>query len=180
MKKILIGVIAVIVVAYGGYAAVERQQNARPTPDLYYDFYKTQDTTPEGKVGVFLVGLNTGEDYEPEWWKNIYDHRLHAIIPWPGRIFAGMDGGVALLDPHLLGLEVIGRNSQQVARLQFAVPRPVGPKLGRSAPGECLGEEHQQYGAALEHLRECVLFPIGIGGGKFGSHAPHFRRRTDQ
>ncbi len=100
MKKILIGVIAVIVVAYGGYAAVERQQNARPTPDLYYDFYKTQDTTPEGKVGVFLVGLNTGEDYEPEWWKNIYDHRLHAIIPWPGRIFAGMDGGVALLDPQ--------------------------------------------------------------------------------
>ena len=100
MKKLLIGVVVIVAVAYGGFTLVEKQQNARPTPDLYYDFYKTRDTTPEGKVGVFLVGLDTGENYEPEWWKNIYDHRLHAIIPWPGRIFAGMDGGVALVDPN--------------------------------------------------------------------------------
>lgn len=99
MKKVLIGVVVVIALAYGGFTLTARQQNARPTPDLYYDYYKTQNMTPEGKVGVFLVGLDTGEDYEPDWWKNIYDHRLHAVIPWPGRIFAGMDGGVALIDP---------------------------------------------------------------------------------
>ena len=100
MKKLLIGVVVLVALVYGGFNLVARQQNARPTPDLYYDYYKTHDSTPEGKVGVFLVGLATKENYVPGWWKNIYDHRLHAIIPWPGRIFAGMDGGVALVDPE--------------------------------------------------------------------------------
>jgi len=99
MKKILIGLVVIVAVGYAGFTFTEKQQNARPTPDLYYDFYKGHDTTPEGKVGVFLVGLDTGEDYEPAWWKNIYDHVLHANIPWPGRIFAGMDAGVVLTDP---------------------------------------------------------------------------------
>jgi len=99
MKKILIGLVVLVAAGYAGFTYTAKQENARPTPDLYYDYYKVHDTTPEGKVGVFLVGLDTGEDFEPGWWKNIYDHVLHANIPWPGRIFAGMDSGVALTDP---------------------------------------------------------------------------------
>jgi hypothetical protein len=100
MKKLLIGTVAIAVMLTAGFTFVSSQQNAPPTPDLYYDFYKSHDTTPEGKVGVFLVGLNTGEDYEPAWWKNIFDHSLHTVIPWPARVFAGMDTGVALVDPN--------------------------------------------------------------------------------
>jgi uncharacterized protein YxeA len=81
MKKILIGLVVIVVAGYAGFTYMAKQQNARPTPDLYYDYYKVHDTTPEGKVGVFMAGLETGEDYEPEWWKNIYDHILHANIP---------------------------------------------------------------------------------------------------
>jgi len=52
MKKLLVGFVVVVVLAYGGFTYTERQQNARPTPDLYYEYYKSHDTTPEGKVGV--------------------------------------------------------------------------------------------------------------------------------
>ena len=75
-------------------------QNRRPTPDLYYDVYTKQDTVPEGRVAVFLVGLSMSEDYEPFWWNNIFEHVRRIVIPWPGRFFAGLDMGVALLDPE--------------------------------------------------------------------------------
>ena len=75
-------------------------KTAVPTPDLYYDVYTKQDTVPEGKVAVFLVGLSMAEDYEPFWWNNIFEHVRRIVIPWPGRFFAGLDMGVALLDPE--------------------------------------------------------------------------------
>lgn len=67
MKKVLTGFVVIVAVAYAGFTFTAKQQNIRPTPDLYYDVYKRQDPTPVGKVGVFLVGLDTGEDFEPEW-----------------------------------------------------------------------------------------------------------------
>jgi len=100
MKKLLIGLIAFIVLLYGTYKVTAWYQNRPHKPDLYYDVYTTQDTVPEGKVAIFMVGLSTAEDYEPDWWHNIYNHVRHAIIPWPGRFFAGLDSGIALLDPE--------------------------------------------------------------------------------
>ena len=100
MKKGLIVFIIFMALLYGIFSLTKAYQNQRPKPDLYYDVYTKQDTVPEGKVAVFLVGLSTAEDYEPGWWKNIFEHVRHNVIPWPGRFFAGLDQGVALLDPE--------------------------------------------------------------------------------
>ena len=100
MKKAIIGVLVFFALVYGSYRATEAYQNRRPTPDLYYDVYTKQDTVPEGKVAVFLVGLSMSEDYEPFWWNNIFEHVRRVVIPWPGRFFVGLDMGVALLDPE--------------------------------------------------------------------------------
>jgi hypothetical protein len=100
MKKLFIGLIVFVVLLYGVYKITAWYQNRPHKPDLYYDVYTTQDTTPVGKVAVFLVGLSTAENHEPAWWHNILQHVRHAIIPWPGRFFAGLDMGIALFDPE--------------------------------------------------------------------------------
>ena len=96
---VLIGVIVFFAGLFVAYKIAAHKYNQRPKPDLYYDYYTKQDTTPEGKVGVFLVGLSMTDDFEPGWWSNIFEHVRHNIIPWPGSFFAGLDQGLALLDP---------------------------------------------------------------------------------
>ena len=63
MKKGLIVFIIFMTLLYGIFSLTKAYQNQRPKPDLYYDVYTKQDTVPEGKVAVFLVGLSTAEDY---------------------------------------------------------------------------------------------------------------------
>ena len=100
MKKLFIGLIVFVVLLYGVYKITAWYQNRPDKPDYYYDVYTTQDTTPVGKVAIFMVGLSTAEVYEPDWWHNIFNHVRHVIIPWPGRFFAGLDMGIALFDPE--------------------------------------------------------------------------------
>ena len=100
MKKAFMGVVVFFAFVYGVFTLAEKYQNRRPSPDLYYDVYTKQDTVPEGRVAVFLVGLSMSEDYEPFWWNNIFEHVRRVVIPWPGRFFAGLDRGVVLLDPE--------------------------------------------------------------------------------
>jgi hypothetical protein len=96
----LVVAVALVALLYGTYKGLAWYYNRPHKPDYYYDVYVNQDTTPEGKVAIFVVGLDTAEDLEPGWWYNIIEHVRHIIIPWPGRFFAGLDQGVALLDPN--------------------------------------------------------------------------------
>jgi len=94
--KFLLLIIAVIIVCgYGLY----KYENRRITPD-YYETYKTQDTVPKGKIGVFISGHIQAETYDPVYWHNMTYKIFKNIIPWPFRILAKMDNGVALVDPN--------------------------------------------------------------------------------
>jgi hypothetical protein len=98
MKKfLLISVLLVVGVVVGAYSTF-KYKNRTHGPDVYA-MYKTQDSVPVGKTGVFLIGLSTTEDFDPTWWHNIFQHIAHVRIPWPVRTMALADRGVALMDP---------------------------------------------------------------------------------
>jgi len=98
MKKFIVGLLVVIVVAVVGLYATFKYQNRPPDIDVY-SMYLNQDPTPKGKTALFVIGLSTTEDFDPTWWHNIYQHIAHVRIPWPFRIAALADRGVALMDP---------------------------------------------------------------------------------
>jgi hypothetical protein len=93
--KIFVLIIVIIVI---GFYGVYKYKNKRVSPD-YYEVYKTQDTIPEGKVGVFVVSLIMTETMDDEFFYNITLKIFKTIIPWPFRLFSTMDKGIALLDP---------------------------------------------------------------------------------
>ncbi len=98
MKRFLLVSLALVVVVVAGGYATFKIKNAKHGPDVYA-MYQSQDGIPEGRIGVFSIGLSTTEDFDPTWWHNIFNHIAHARIPWPFRIAALADRGVALMDP---------------------------------------------------------------------------------
>ncbi len=99
MKKFLIISVSLIVVVVGGAYGTFKYKNRVQGPDVYA-MYKVQNTVPVGKTGVFMIGLSTDEGFDPTWWHNIFKHIAHVRIPWPFRIAALADTGVALMDPN--------------------------------------------------------------------------------
>jgi len=93
--KVALLIFAVVIIGfYGTY----KYKNKRIKPD-YYEVYKTQDTVPVGKVGVFAVSLIMPETLEnPQFFYNIAHKIFKNIVPWPFRGFAYMDKGIALFD----------------------------------------------------------------------------------
>ena len=89
--------VVVVLVSLGGYG-LYKYKNRRVQPD-YHEIYKTQDTVPVGKVGIFATALIMPEKLDSVFFYNISQKVFKNIIPWPFRIFAQMDRGVALLDP---------------------------------------------------------------------------------
>ena len=53
---ILITIVVVLVVIIGGVYGLFKYKNRPQKPD-YFEYYTTQDTKPEGKVGVFATAL---------------------------------------------------------------------------------------------------------------------------
>jgi len=98
MRRFLLVSLTLIVVAVAGGYATFKIENAKHGPDVYA-MYQSQDGIPEGRIGVFSIGLSTTEDFDSTWWHNIFNHIAHARIPWPFRIAALADRGVALMDP---------------------------------------------------------------------------------
>jgi hypothetical protein len=99
LLKILKVFLLIVAVISAGFYGMYKYKNKRIKPD-YYEVYKTQDTVPEGKVGVFAVGLIMPETLEdPQFFYNISYKIFKNIIPWPFRLFAYMDKGIALFDP---------------------------------------------------------------------------------
>ena len=94
LKILLLLVVIIIIGGYGLY----KYKNKRTTPD-YFETYKTQDTVPVGKVGVFVTALIMPPHHDPVFFYNITKKIFKTIIPWPFRIFAQQDNGIALFDP---------------------------------------------------------------------------------
>jgi hypothetical protein len=90
----ILSIAIIIILVYGLY----KYKNRRIKPD-YYETFKIQDTVPVGKVGVFVSAHIQGGTIEPYYWYNMSEKLFNNVIPWPFRIFARADNGVALLDP---------------------------------------------------------------------------------
>jgi len=98
VKKFFLVCTVLIISVVVGYWGLAKYKNRRITPD-YYEVYKTQDTVPVGKVGVFTIGLIMPETLEnPQFFYNIAHKIFKNIIPWPFRLFSYMDKGIALFD----------------------------------------------------------------------------------
>ncbi|MFC1669015.1 hypothetical protein ACFL20_01370, partial [Spirochaetota bacterium] len=61
--------------------------------------YTKQDLVPKGKIGIFVTSLILPEKMEDRFFINIFNKIATHIIPWPFRVFAKQDKGLALLDP---------------------------------------------------------------------------------
>ena len=96
--EILIVFIIMLVVLIGFAFGLYKYKNLSPKPD-YLEYYKTQDKVPEGKVGVFATSLIMTEEHDHPFWYNIAYKVFTQVIPWPFRMFAFQDNGVALMDP---------------------------------------------------------------------------------
>ena len=103
MKKLLrvvvVAVIAVFTLGVAGFG-VFRYMNRTP-PQLvepnYYRKYLTQETVPEGRVGIFVSHLIQPEELRIEDFYVLAQKSLQ-YIPWPFRNIAGGDRGVVLMD----------------------------------------------------------------------------------
>lgn len=102
IKKFAIGIAATTFVVVAGGAGSFWYMNRTP-PQLkepnYFTYYKTQDTTPVGKVGIFVTGLFMPESFRIEDFYNLA-LKPQQYIPWPIRNVAMADRGVVLLDPE--------------------------------------------------------------------------------
>ncbi|MCL4721093.1 MAG: hypothetical protein KJ041_03890 [Gammaproteobacteria bacterium] len=101
MKKLLIGLAGVIVAAgaggYGTFWYMNRTPAQLVTPN-YFEYYRQQDTVPEGRVGIFISSLIMPEEYRIEDYF-ILAQKAKQYIPWPVSIPWIADRGVLLLDP---------------------------------------------------------------------------------
>lgn len=98
-KRVLVGLVAFVLVVAGGLYAAFRVMNAKTGPDTYA-YYKTQDTVPEGKVGIFITRLIMPEEFDTEFFINISAKIREQVIPWPANMLAARDRGLVLLDPE--------------------------------------------------------------------------------
>lgn len=99
IRNVSIVVAALVIVLAGGAYATFSYMN--PPPQLvnpnYYEFYQTQDTKPEGKVGIFISGLFQPTNFKAVDYKNMA-LKSTQYIPWPFRAGALEDRGIVLLD----------------------------------------------------------------------------------
>jgi len=101
MKRLLkMAAIVIVAVILSGYGTVKYQN--RTPPQLkepnYFSYYKSQDTVPEGKVGIFISHLIMPEEMSTVDFFTLAQKPLQ-YIPWPVRNMAAADRGVVLLDP---------------------------------------------------------------------------------
>ena len=98
---IILGLLIILVVAGFFIFGLIKYKNRLPLPD-YYEYYKKQDKVLVGKVGVFATSLIMPEEHIHEFWHNIAYKIFKQVVPWPFRLLAFKDNGVALMDPEHL------------------------------------------------------------------------------
>jgi protoheme ferro-lyase len=95
---ILLTIVVVLVVIIAGFYGLFKYKNQRQKPD-YFEYFKTQDTVPEGKVGIFATALIMPTHHSHAFFHNIVYKIFKVVVPWPFSVLAVRDQGVALLDP---------------------------------------------------------------------------------
>jgi protoheme ferro-lyase len=95
---VLISIAIVLIIAVAFLYGLYKIKNRPRKPD-YFEYYKTQDKVPVGKVGVFANALIMPEDHSQVFWHNIPYKIFNQVIPWPFRLLAFKDKGLALKDP---------------------------------------------------------------------------------
>jgi protoheme ferro-lyase len=95
---IIISFLVLLIALVAGLYGLYKYKNRLAKPD-YFEYYKTQDTVPEGKVGVFSASLIMPTNHNHAFFHNIIHKVFKAVVPWPFNILAMKDSGVALLDP---------------------------------------------------------------------------------
>ena len=99
LKVVVVAMAAVFTLGLAGFG-VFKYMNRTP-PQLaepnYFAYYKTQDTRPEGRVGVFVSHLIQPEEMRLEDYYVLAQKSLQ-YIPWPIRNIANRDQGVLLMD----------------------------------------------------------------------------------
>jgi hypothetical protein len=100
VKRFLLGLAILAGVVAGAGGGAFWWMNRIP-PQLrepnYFTAFKTQDTTPSGKVAIFVSGLIMPETFRLEDFYNLA-LKPQQYIPWPIRHIAMADNGVLLLD----------------------------------------------------------------------------------
>ena len=96
---IVLSILGCLIVLVGFLFGMFKYKNRRIEPD-YFQYYKKQDTTPVGKVGVFVGGLIMPDKHSHAFFHNIIIKIFKVVVPWPFNLLALKDKGVALLDPH--------------------------------------------------------------------------------
>ena len=79
-KKVAASLALIIIVAIAGFFGMYKYENRRLSPD-YFQYYKTQNTVPEGKVGVFVTGLIIPETPDPVFFYNIQQKSPRTSFP---------------------------------------------------------------------------------------------------
>ena len=103
---IILGLLIILVATGLFIFGLIKYKNRLPLPD-YYEYYKKQDKILVGKVGVFATSLIMPEEHIHKFWHNIAYKIFKQVVPWPFRLLAFKDNGVALMDPsHLHAREV--------------------------------------------------------------------------
>jgi len=95
---ILVTILIVLVVLIAALYGLFKYKNLPQKPD-YFEYYKTQDTIPEGKVGIFAIGFIMTTNHNHALFHNYINKVFKVVVPWPFNILALKDRGVALLDP---------------------------------------------------------------------------------
>ena len=98
-KKLALGGGGVLIALIVAAVVLYRINNVPPElqePNLFA-YYKSQDTVPEGKVGVYASLMLMPETYDEELYYNVFFKPL-TIIPWPIREFLKADNGTPLYD----------------------------------------------------------------------------------
>jgi hypothetical protein len=72
-----------------------------------------------GKVGIFVTALIMPPAHDDIFWYNITHKIFKTIIPWPFRVFAKQDNGIALL------IQTGSMNSRNLHRQYSKIPPAV-------------------------------------------------------
>ncbi len=99
LKNVLFSIVALLIVGGAGVYSTFQYMNTPPqlVKPNYFEYYKTQDTKPEGKVAIFISGLFMPEDFKVVDFYNLALKSLQ-YMPWPMRNNADVDRGVVLMD----------------------------------------------------------------------------------
>jgi hypothetical protein len=101
MRFLKIVAVLVVLVVAGGYGTFKYKNRipAQLKEPNYFSVYKSQDTRPEGKIGIFVSHLIMPEDMSIVDFNNLA-LKIKQYVPWPFSILFAADRGVVLLHPE--------------------------------------------------------------------------------